>query len=269
MSAEKITKSTFIIEKMDCPSEENMIRMKLDGIEGIEKLTFDIPQRTLHVYHKDHLPLIDERLQSLNYNSRLAESTQAALEADGEDPAEQRRLLWTVLAINLAFFVIEMISGWRAGSMGLVADSLDMLADAGVYGLSLLAVGGSRHLKKRIASLSGYVQIVLAVAGFAEVIRRFTGMESSPDFRMMIIVSILALIANGYCLYLLQKSRSSEAHMRASMIFTSNDVIINSGVILAGIMVLLTRSGIPDLIIGAIVFIIVMRGAVNILKLGR
>jgi Co/Zn/Cd efflux system component len=85
----------------------------------------------------------------------------------------------------------------------------------------------------------------------------------------MIGVSIFALIANGVCLYLLQKSKSNEAHMKASMIFTSNDVIINAGVILAGVLVLLTQSKYPDLIIGSIVFFIVVQGAIRILKLGK
>jgi Co/Zn/Cd efflux system component len=85
----------------------------------------------------------------------------------------------------------------------------------------------------------------------------------------MIIVSILALIANSVCLYLLQKSKSEEAHMKATMIFTSNDIIINTGVIAAGVLVLLTQSKYPDLIIGAIVFLIVVRGAFRILKLGK
>jgi Co/Zn/Cd efflux system component len=85
----------------------------------------------------------------------------------------------------------------------------------------------------------------------------------------MIIVSVLALIANSVCLYLLQKSKSKEAHMKASMIFTSNDVIINAGVILAGILVLVTNSKYPDLVVGATVFLIVVRGALRILKLGK
>jgi Co/Zn/Cd efflux system component len=90
-----------------------------------------------------------------------------------------------------------------------------------------------------------------------------------PDYRVMIGVSIFALIANSICLYLLQKSKSSEAHMKASMIFTSNDVIINTGVILAGLLVLITNSKYPDLVIGAVVFLIVVRGALRILKLGK
>lgn len=85
----------------------------------------------------------------------------------------------------------------------------------------------------------------------------------------MIIVSIFALIANGICLYLLQKSKSNEAHMRASMIFTSNDIIINLGVIVAGVLVHWLNTGLPDLIIGIIVFGLVIQGAFRILKLSK
>jgi Co/Zn/Cd efflux system component len=135
--------------------------------------------------------------------------------------------------------------------------------------LSLWAVGSTVFRKKKVARLSGYFQLTLALIGIIEVIRRFLIFEEMPDYRVMIGVSIFALIANSICLYLLQKSKSSEAHMKASMIFTSNDVIINTGVILAGLLVLITNSKYPDLVIGAVVFLIVVRGALRILKLGK
>jgi Co/Zn/Cd efflux system component len=144
-----------------------------------------------------------------------------------------------------------------------------MLADASVYGMSLWAVGAAVARKKRVAVTSGYLQMILAVVGLAEIIRRFIGFDALPDFRTMVAVSFLALIANSICLVLLQKSKSDDAHMKASMIFTSNDVVINAGVILAGILVLWTRSRYPDLIVGTIVFLIVARGAWRIFKLGR
>ena len=183
---------------------------------------------------------------------------------------KQSKLLWTVLIINFVFFTIELTTGWFSKSMGLVADSLDMLADSIVYGLSLFAVGKSAIRKKKVAILAGYFQILLAVIGFIEVLRRFVGSETLPNFSTMILVSIFALIANAICLFLLQKSKSNhEAHMKASMIFTSNDIIINLGVIMAGLCVMLLNSGIPDLIIGSIVFILVIKGAFKILQLGK
>jgi Co/Zn/Cd efflux system component len=144
-----------------------------------------------------------------------------------------------------------------------------MLADGLVYGLGLWAVGAVVIRKKRVARLSGYLQASLAFAGLIEVVRRFIGFEDVPDFRVMIVVSALALVANAVGLYIIQKSRGSGVHMKASIIFTANDVIINAGVILAGILVLITDSKYPDLIIGTMVFAIVIRGAVRILKLGR
>ena len=121
-----------------------------------------------------------------------------------------------------------------------------------------------------MAKLAGYFQIILAIIGFVEVLRRFFGDEKLPDFSTMIVVSIFALIANGICLYILQKSKSKEeAHMKASMIFTSNDVIINLGVIIAGILVHYLSSNKPDLIIGTIVFVLVIQGAFRILKLSK
>lgn len=262
-------KTIFKIQKMDCPSEEQMVRMKLHGFEQIEKLEFDIPKRELKVYHNGQNDQILSALESLNLDTTLisTEKTEEFLEI--EPHGKERKLLWTVLIINVSFFAIEIITGFIANSMGLVADSLDMLADGIVYGLALLAVGGTVARKKNIAKFAGYFQIVLALIGFTEVVRRFIGIEKMPDFQTMIIVSIFALIANVICLYLLQKGKSKEAHMQASMIFTSNDVIINTGVITAGLLVNWLNSSYPDLIIGAVVFIIVARGAYRILQLAK
>jgi Co/Zn/Cd efflux system component len=264
-----MNKTVFEITKMDCPSEENMIRMKLDGISSIANLDFDIPNRKLTVYHSGESEEIENSILELNLGGKKI-STEPTNQTDFEEKADQKKLLWTVLGINFAFFIIEMTTGLISKSMGLVADSLDMLADSFVYGISLFAVGGTLIRKKRIARIAGYFQITLAILGFVEVLRRVFGTEKVPDFSTMIIVSIFALIANGICLYILQKSRSKEeAHMKASMIFTSNDVIINLGVIIAGLLVNWLDSSKPDLVIGTIVFVLVIQGAVRILKLSK
>jgi Co/Zn/Cd efflux system component len=261
-------KTVFHIPKMDCPSEENLIKLKLNDFSDIVNLDFDIPNRKLTIFHKENSAKIESAIDELNLGSKLI-STGASDQTVFEEHSNQRKILWIVLIINFSFFLIEMITGLISRSMGLVADSLDMLADAFVYAISLYAVGGTLQRKKSIAKIAGYFQITLAVLGFIEVVRRFIGAEIMPDFRTMIIVSVFALIANAICLYLLMKSKSSEAHMRASMIFTSNDVIINLGVILAGVLVLSLNSSLPDLIVGSAVFILVIFGAVRILKLAK
>ncbi|MFS4447327.1 cation transporter [Maribacter sp. 2307UL18-2] len=262
-------KTIFEISKMDCPSEENLIRMNLDGISSIANLDFDIENRKLTVFHNGEIDQIEKSIIQLDLGGRKI-STEPTDQTDFEENTNQKKLLWSVLLINFAFFIIEMTTGIISKSMVLVADSLDMLADSFVYGISLFAVGGTLIRKKRIAKLGGYFQITLAFIGFVEVLRRFFGDEKLPDFSTMIVVSIFALIANGICLYILQKSKSKEeAHMKASMIFTSNDVIINLGIISAGVLVNWLSSSKPDLIIGTIVFVLVIQGAIRILKLGK
>lgn len=255
---------------MDCTSEEQMIRMKLADLTNINSLDFDIPNRQLTVFHTDNHEQIFQRLDNLKFDTTLIDSVSTDNYSPTTDNTDrERKLLWQVLAINFFFFALELTSGFISNSMGLVADSLDMLADSIVYGLALFAVGGIITRKKNIAKLAGYFQLTLAVLGFGEVIRRFVGLEEIPAFQTMIIISILALIGNALCLFLLQKSNSKEAHMQASMIFTSNDMLVNLGVIVAGILVYLTNSKFPDLIVGASVFLIVGQGAFRILKLSK
>lgn len=264
-----MNKTLFVITKMDCPSEENLIRMKLGEISSIKHLDFDIPNRKLIVYHKEDANKIEKYILDLQLGGKKI-STETTEQEHFNENSNQKKLLWTVLAINFVFFIIEITTGFISNSMGLIADSLDMLADSFVYGISLFAVGGTVIRKKRIAKVAGYFQIALAIIGFVEVLRRFFGFEKLPDFSTMIIVSVFALIANGICLYLLQKSKQKEeTHMKASMIFTTNDVIINLGVILAGILVNWLNSNKPDLIIGTVVFVLVIQGAIRILKLSK
>lgn len=262
-------KTIFKIAKMDCPSEEQLVRMRLQDFDSIHMLEFDIPNRELHVYHSGDQEPILLALKSLNLNTTFISTEESNASSETDTSSNQRKLLWTILIINFSFFGLELLFGLLSNSMSLVADSLDMLADSIVYALALFAVGGTVARKNNVAKFAGYFQIILAVAGFAEVVRRFVRFEKMPDFQTMIIVSLLALIANVYCLYLLQKHKSKEAHMQASMIFTSNDVIINSGVITGGLLVYLLNSSYPDLIIGAIVFVVVARGAYRIIKLAQ
>ena len=263
------TRTTFHISKMDCPSEENMIRMRLDGFSNVRFLEFDIPARRLEVYHTGGCDEVLAALTSLRLDTKLVSSEQAEMVSTETSHRQERNVLWQVLFINFFCFALEMLTGFIARSMGLVADSLDMLADSIVYALSLFAVGGTIARKKKVAGIAGYFQLALAVMGFAEVIRRFLGHEAAPDFHLMIVISVIALAGNAICLYLLLKSRSREAHMQASMIFTSNDVIVNLGVIVAGVIVYLTSSKLPDLVVGTIIFALVGRGAYRILQLSK
>ncbi|WP_301391217.1 cation transporter, partial [Thalassolituus sp. UBA2107] len=153
-----------------------------------------------------------------------------------------------------------------AQSTGLIADSLDMFADAAVYGVALYAVGRSTRLKLRSAHFSGWLQLMLAFGALSEVVRRFM-FGSEPASVLMMSMGLAALAANVLCLVLIAKSRNRGAHMKASWIFSANDVIANLGVILAGGLVAWTGSRYPDLVIGLIIGVVVLNGARRILQL--
>lgn len=262
-------KTTFQITKMDCPSEEQMIRMKLESYDEVKQLLFDIPNRKLEVYHTKEVDEIHHAISELKLSDRLLDSEDDVELPLAADDSQQRKILWWVLGINFGFFVVEMTTGWISNSMGLIADSLDMLADSIVYALSLFAIGGTISRKKKVAKFSGYFQMGLALLGFSEVLRRFLSVSETPLFEWMISIAVLALIGNLVSLWLINKAKSDEAHMQASAIFTSNDIIVNGGVILAGVLVFWLDSKLPDLIIGAIVFSFVIRGAIKILQLSK
>lgn len=254
---------------MDCAAEEQLVRMALEPLPEVRALAFDLPGRRLEVYHEGDGEAPAAALAALGLGQKRVSSESVDVLPLAREEAHQRRTLWWVLAINAAFFAIELTAGLLSRSVGLVADSLDMLADASVYALSLLAVGGTLARKKRVATFSGYVQLALALFGFFEVARRSFGFGESPDPIIMVGVAGLALLANAVCLRLLQREGRREAHMQASYIFTSNDIIVNGGVILAGVLVYLLESRVPDLVVGTVVFAVVLRGAVRIIRLGR
>ncbi|ABE48679.1 cation transporter [Methylobacillus flagellatus] len=178
------------------------------------------------------------------------------------------KVLRILLGINAAMFVVEFVAGLAAHSTGLLADSLDMFADASVYAISLYAVGREISFKARAARVSGVLQILLGLSVLVEVGRRFI-FGSEPESGLMLGIGALALSANIVCLALLAKHRDGEVHMRASWIFSANDVIANLGVILSGILVAITSSRVPDLVIGLLIAAVVVRGGLTILREAR
>jgi len=265
--------SEFHLAKMDCSSEERLVRMKLDGIQPEVALEFDLPQRTLQVFHQGNIDDITQRLESLNLGAKLTETREVkpadlttALASQAETDQKEASILKWLLVINGAMFFIELTVGWIAQSTGLIADSLDMFADAAVYGVALYAVGRATSLKLRAAHFAGWLQLILAVGVLSEVARRFM-FGSEPASTLMMGFGLLALVANVACLVLISKSKDDGAHMKASYIFSANDVIANAGVILAGGLVAWTGSRLPDLVIGLVIGLVVLNGSRRILQL--
>ncbi|RYU57065.1 cation transporter [Methylolobus aquaticus] len=272
-SADRLTTaSLFSIPKMDCPSEERLIRMALDKTPGLVRLEFDLSHRELRVLHDGPVEDIAEQLRKLGLGSTLRASTTSTLAPENVSaapqpsaPQEAAALQW-LLGINGVMFVAEMTSGWLAQSTGLIADSLDMFADAAVYGLALYAVGRDASHQLRSARFAGWLQMLLALGALSEVLRRFI-FGSDPEPPLMLGTALAALVANVTCLIVLARHRNGGVHMQASWIFSTNDVLANLGVIAAALLVAWTGSNQPDLVIGTLIALLVLNGARRILRL--
>ena len=181
---------------------------------------------------------------------------------------EQRTLLWTVLGLNGGMFFVEFIAGWLGDSSGLMADSLDMLADAMVYMVGLYAVGKAIQYKAKAALFNGSLQLVLAGLILIDVVMRIVG-GSEPQTGIMLWISLLALAVNLFCFILLSRYRTGDINMRASWICSRNDMIANVGVIISAGLVVWLDSAIPDLIIGTIIALVIVQSSVKIVQESR
>ena len=262
-------KTSINIQKMDCPSEMKMIESLMENIDFKSKMEFDLETRVVTFYHSIENQLILDSLKGISLPGKLLNSeTIAEDEVPEISPSVEAKTLKYLLAINFTMFLIEIVIGFYADSTGLLADGLDMFADSLVYSLSLYAIGKSLAMKHRAAFLSGVMQIALGLLCLVEVGRKFY-FGSEPLSSYMITISLIALVANLFCLVLIHKHKDGEVHMKASWIFSANDVLVNTGVVISGIFVYLLNSNIPDLVIGGVVSLIVIKGGMSIIRLSR
>jgi len=184
------------------------------------------------------------------------------------DPAGQRKVLLIALGLNATMFFVGIIAGLAAQSTGLIADSLDMFADAASYGIALSASSRGASFKAKAARLSGAMLLVLGIGVLVDVLGRSVA-GSTPVSGIMMGVASISLLVNATVLYLLGKHRDDGVHLRATWIFTRTDVIANAAVIASGLIILLTGFRIADLVVGGAIGIYIIREALEILREAR
>jgi cation diffusion facilitator family transporter len=177
----------------------------------------------------------------------------------------QARTLWIVLAINSAMFVAEVVVGWLAGSAAVLADSLDMLGDALVYGVSLLVVGRSLRARSWAALLKGSVMLLFGFGVLIEVLHKLISHEV-PDAPLIAGIGAVALLANCVCLALLTSHRSDDLNMRSAWVCSRNDIAANVGVLLAAAGVFLTHTIWPDIAVGLLITGLFLWSALHIVQ---
>ena len=181
----------------------------------------------------------------------------------GTGSVHERRILIIVLIINAVMFSAEFSAGLVAGSTALLADSLDMLADAIIYAIGLFALGRASHWRARAALTSGLFQMVLGAGIAIEALVKIF-VDGLPDVATMGLFGVLALLANTVCFVLLSRFRDGDINLRATWICSRNDMLGNVGVLIAAGLVMWLESGWPDIIIGLMIALVVIRSALRI-----
>lgn len=177
----------------------------------------------------------------------------------------QRRVFRTVLWINSCMFILEAVAGILVYSTALLADSVDMLGDAIVYGFSLYVVGRGSVWQARAALLKGVIMAAFGVGVLTQVAFKIVhGLV--PTAEVMGVVGLMALAANLICLMLLWQRRGDDINMRSAWVCSRNDVIGNAGVLLAALAIRFTGSPWPDILIGLLIAALFGRSAIAVIR---
>lgn len=165
--------------------------------------------------------------------------------------ARYRRVLWIALVLNALMFSIEIVASHRAQSASLLAHAIDFLGDAGNYAVSLFALSMGALWRARTALLKG---LTMGTFGLVVIGRAAWGAfgDFTPHPTTMGAIGLLALAVNVFVAVLLYKFREGDANMRSVWLCSRNDAIGNLAVIGAAVLVSLTHSAWPDLLVALI-----------------
>ncbi len=177
----------------------------------------------------------------------------------------QSATLKLVLVINALMFVVEITAGLMAHSIALIADSLDMLGDALVYGFSLYVVAQGARMKAISALIKGGIMAAFGLFVFGQAVYRMLNPQV-PVFETIGLIAMLALLANALSLLLLWKHRAEDINMHSVWLCSRNDIIANIAVMLAAVGVWVTGTGWPDIVVGLALAILFLRSALFVLR---
>ena len=179
--------------------------------------------------------------------------------------SRQSAVLKIVLGINAVMFGVELTAGIMSGSVSLLADSLDMLGDALVYGFSLYVVARGARMKAKAALLKGGIMAVFGLFVLGQAAHKML-FPHVPAFETIGAIGTLALAANGLCLFLLWQHRADDINMRSVWLCSRNDIIANISVLFAAAGVWFTGSGWPDIVVGFALAALFLKSASFVLR---
>jgi cation diffusion facilitator family transporter len=175
------------------------------------------------------------------------------------------RVLWIVLFINAAMFLVEGGAGLLAHSTSLLADALDMFGDALVYGFSLFVLARSARWQAGAALAKGGFMLVFGLGVLGEAVYKMLH-PIMPGVETMGLIGGLALVANLVCFFMLYKHRSDNLNMSSTWLCSRNDLIANLGVLLAAAGSYLLYSRWPDILVGVLIAIVFLHSAWSVIR---
>ena len=177
----------------------------------------------------------------------------------------QSSTLRIVLGINAVMFIVELTAGLISGSVSLLADSLDMLGDALVYGFSIYVVARGMRMKAIAALFKGGIMAVFGLFVLGQAVYRIV-FPQVPVFEAIGAIGLLALAANSICFVLLWRHRADDINMSSVWLCSRNDIVANVSVLFAAAGVWLTHSGWPDILVGLALAALFLRSALFVLR---
>lgn len=183
----------------------------------------------------------------------------------GQLRANQRRVLWLVLVINVSTFAMMVWAGVRSQASSLFSGALDNLGDATTYALSLAVVGAGVASQSRVALAKGILILMAAAAVAAQILWRLLN-PSVPILETFGIAAGLNLAANLGCLALLTPYRGGDINMASAWECSRNDVAEGIGVLAAAGAVLYFEAAWPDLIVAVALLALFVRSGVRVTR---
>lgn len=176
-----------------------------------------------------------------------------------------RRVLVVVMMLNLMMFVLEFGAGIIADSAALMADSVDMLGDGLVYGISLYALDRSLRWRAGMALIKAAFILALGLGVIVQIAVKIVW-GHPPESGIMLIFGIMALVVNLSCVGLLWPYRRHDVNLSSTFECSRNDVFANIGVISAAILVSVMASPWPDIAIAAIIAFLFFRSSLKVAR---
>lgn len=167
-----------------------------------------------------------------------------------------RRVVLLVAALNLAGALAEWGVATAIGSVSLVADSVDFLEDAAVNALVAAALGLPLAARARAGRVMAVVICLPALAAVVEVVDKVRH-PHAPAVVPLVVTALTAAAVNAVCALLLARVRRHGGSLgAAAWLAARNDVAINLVVAAMAGVTAWTRSGWPDVVLGAVIVVL-------------